>query len=87
MGELAGLWSKLQIAAGVLMAGLVGMVALCAWQRQATQQQGDAALARAWADALRSFGGMLVAACLLGVAGWWLIGVAIDLLASYGSRP
>lgn len=87
MSDLAAIGSKLKLLGFVLLLGLVVMTGLCAWQRQATHRQGDEALARSWGDATRSFAGMLVAACGLGLAGWWVYGLAVEVLASYGGSP
>lgn len=81
MGDLQSTLDRLLgwawVVGGGLLLGLPVMLAISLWQGRLARQADDEPLACAWYDAARSFGGMLVAALVLMVAGqvaWaWLL--------------
>ncbi len=77
MGQvhLAGLWSIVRPVLVLLLLGLPVMTGLCVWQTIYQRQHGDDALSRSWADASKSFGGMMVAS--------WVVAYAVYCLAQY----
>ncbi|MBI2301046.1 MAG: hypothetical protein HYU66_19210 [Armatimonadetes bacterium] len=64
-------WHWVEAALGILMAGLPVMLAVCLSAAVRARRRGDEALARSWADAARSFGGMMVSSWLLLLAARW----------------
>ncbi|NUP99827.1 MAG: hypothetical protein HUU35_08225 [Armatimonadetes bacterium] len=63
-----------------LLLGLPLMTALCVWQTVRTQREGDEAMSGSWADAAKSFCGMMLASWLLVWVGKWGLQYGLGLL-------
>lgn len=68
----------------VLLLGLPIMAGLCIYQTIQTRRAGDDAMARSWADATKSFLGMMVTSWLLVYAGTWAVRYGLEYLAQQG---
>lgn len=65
----------------VLLLGLPVMCGWCVWRAVVCDREGDEAMSRSWADAAKSFGGMMLGSWVLYALGHWVVGRGLDALA------
>ena len=64
----------------LLLLGLPAMCGLSVWQTVQTKKVGDEALSRSWADAAKSFFGMMLASWVLAWLGFWAVRYVLSFL-------
>lgn len=76
-------WRWLLVTVVVLMLGLPVMAGLCVWQAAVARRAGDEALSRSWADAAKSFAGMMVSSWLLLALARWAFVTGMEYLSRF----
>ena len=79
--NLTAYWAVLRPVLVLLLLGLPAMTGVCLWQTVTQHKRGDEALSRSWADASKSFAGMMVASWVVAYGGYRLVQYMMAALA------
>jgi hypothetical protein len=87
MDQLGSVWHVVRSVGLLLLLGLPLMSGLCWWRTVVARQEGDEALARSWAEATRSFTGMMLTSWVLLWLGNMAVQRALGALAEKQAGP